>query len=193
MQSRIETLLTLREGQLLDARLQALPDAAPPADAWERIARELDRDATRRFGRPLRWAASATIAAAVAVTAVLLITRQPEVRRSAPPATTVADGVRQAPFAGAVMSASYVALVEESARLERVLAELPTQRPLMTAGTASTIVGLEDRIAFIDEQLTLAAAGKAELPQREALWGERVELMYALVYVRFGQAQPSGF
>jgi hypothetical protein len=74
-----------------------------------------------------------------------------------------------------------------------MLARIPYQRPVMTAGTASTIVGLEDRIAFIDEQLTLAAGNGAEVPQRQALWGERVELMNALVHVRFAQAQATGF
>ena len=84
---------------------------------------------------------------------------------------------------------SYAGLVAESARLEQLLAEMPAPRPLMAGSTASTIVGLEDRIALVDEQLSYAAAEKVASPYRQALWGERVELMNALVYVRFAQAQ----
>jgi hypothetical protein len=55
--------------------------------------------------------------------------------------------------------------------------------------TAGAIVGLEDRIAFVDAQLSYAAAQDLAPPYREALWGERVELMNALVFVRFAQVQ----
>ena len=82
---------------------------------------------------------------------------------------------------------------QESARLERLLAEIPYQRPMMTARTARTIVGLEDRIAYIDEQLTFGTAYDMQIPAREALWGERVELMNALVHVRYAHAQRTGF
>ena len=59
----------------------------------------------------------------------------------------------------------------------------------MVGSTASAIAGLEDRIAIVDAQLSYAAAQKVETPYRQALWGERVELMNALVYVRFAEAQ----
>ncbi len=85
--------------------------------------------------------------------------------------------------------ASYAPLVAESARLERLLAELPAPRPLMVGSAAGTVVGLEDRIALVDAQLSYAAARDLAPPYREALWGERVELMSALVYVRFAQTQ----
>jgi hypothetical protein len=91
------------------------------------------------------------------------------------------------------VSADLTALVQESARLERELARMPRQRPMMKARTASTIVGLEDRIAFIDAQLMLGAAQDMEMPAREALWEERVELMNALLHVRYAQAQQIGF
>lgn len=217
MHPRTEALLTLRDGEPIDAQVQAqllaepgsaaelarlrrmkealgaLPELAPPEDGWERIEAELDRHGARRFGAPLRWAASGAIAVTVAVAAMLYLARSPEAPQVAPPAIPVAEGVRQRAFPGAIMPASYVALVEESARLERMLARIPYQRPMMTAGTASTIVGLEDRIALIDEQLTFATANDMEVPQRQALWGERVDLMNALVHVRFAQAQPTGF
>ena len=211
-----EALLTLRDGEPIDAALRAqliaqpgsaeelarlrqmktdlgaLPELAPPDDGWERISAALDRRAARRFALPLRLAAGAVIAVTVALAAMLYIARAPQTADLAP-VTASARGYDQTAFTQPLLPASYVALVEESARLERLLAQIPYQRPMMTAGTASTIVGLEDRIAFVDAQLTLAAAGGTQLPQRQALWGERVELMNALVYVRFAQAQPTGF
>jgi hypothetical protein len=83
----------------------------------------------------------------------------------------------------------HAALIQESARLERMLAELPYQRLIMRAGTASTIAELEDRIYFIDGQLTIGAAQGLEPPQQQALWRERVDVMNALVQMRFAQAQ----
>src|SRR5690606_21668348 len=83
----------------------------------------------------------------------------------------------------------YLALVAETARLEQVLATLPSQRPRMNVAIASTIVGIEDRIAFIDEQLTFGNARGVQWPQREALWSERVDLMSALVQVRLAQSR----
>jgi hypothetical protein len=159
MHDSTEDLLKLRE----------LPELAPPAGVWERVlAAERERAAARRF-----WRRSAALAATVAVVAVAA----GAVYRAAPPGTPPAD------------VADYRALAAESARLERVLAELPAPRPLMVGSTASAIAGLEDRIAFVDTQLSYAAAENVAAPYRQALWGERVELMNALVHVRFAQAQ----
>jgi hypothetical protein len=84
---------------------------------------------------------------------------------------------------------SYAPLIFESARLEKVLAQMPAPPPLVVGATAGTIVGLEDRIAYVDAQLSYAAARDLAPPYRTALWGERVELMNALVQVRFAQTQ----
>src|SRR5690349_3555780 len=149
-------------------KLRDLPELSPPPGVWERVlAAERERAAVRRF-----WRRSAALAATVAVAAV------------------VAGGAYFARVhsSASAATADYTALVAESARLERVLAELPAPRPLMIGSTASTIAGLEDRIAFVDTQLSYAAAEDVAAPYRQALWGERVELMNALVYVRFAQA-----
>ncbi len=146
-------------------KLRELPELTPPAGVWERV---LEAERTRRAARTF-WRRATALAAALAVVAV---------------GTTVyLVNARSAEEA-----AQYQALVAESARLERVLAELPAARPLMVGSTASTIAGLEDRIAVVDAQLSYAAAQNVGSPYRQALWGERVELMNALVYVRYAQA-----
>ena len=215
MRPRTEALLTLRDGAPIDAALRAdlvadpasmaeldrlrrmqsalreLPQVKPPDYVWQRIARELDADDARRIRWPLRFAASALVAAAALFAALQLATRPSEVADVTESA--VVQENRPGPSARPLYPPSYVALVQESERLERMLARIPYQRPVMSAGTASTIVGLEDQIAYIDAQLTLGSAFDMEMPEREALWGERVELMNALVYVRYAQAQRTGF
>lgn len=146
-------------------KLRELPQLPAPPGVWERVLEaERARRTARRFWRRTAALAATLAVAAAGVAAYLMNARS------------------------AQEAAQYQALVAESARLERVLAELPA-RPLMVGSTASAIAGLEDRIAIVDAQLSYAAAQKVETPYRQALWGERVELMNALVYVRFAEAQ----
>ncbi len=216
MRPSTEDLLAVRDGEPLDAgakaviesslvhgrdverlrrvqnALRALPAFEPPAEV---LARVLEAKEARGVGRTrwLRFAAGAGVAAAVATAAIVYVStsgqsRQPEVV----PATVAANGEPSMPHLTAT-PVSYVSLVEQSGRLDQLLAELPAQRPLMTGATASTIAGLEDRVAFLDEQLAYSAARKLPVPQRAALWSDRVEVMNALVSVRYAEAQMNGF
>ena len=117
-----------------------------------------------RLWRHAQWPLRGTIAATVAVVAVL-------------------NGV----------AATYTSLASESARLERLLNEIPYRPRLVNAGTATTISGLEDRIGQVDEVLMYAGANGLQQEQTVALWQERVDLMNALLEVRYAQAQRFGF
>jgi hypothetical protein len=191
--------------------LRALPDIAPPDGVWERIA-AVERETRSRAARRRKYAAGAGIAAAVAALAIFVIgspsrpTGGLAPRPAIPADNGLSTGIGEPPSApvgaetpfdadialadGRVVPASYPALVQESARLDRALRRVPYQRPMMSAETATTIAGLEDRIALIDEQITYSNARGVPQPQRAALWGERVDLMNALVHVRYAQAQP---
>lgn len=184
--------------------LRTLPQLEPRDGNWERIAAELDRsDVGSRSGSVWRAVFGGAIAAGVLIAALQLAVRPVAPRLPAPPPSPrVAETAQVATVAEVVPAAvskplrsgrpilppSYVALVAESERLERLLARIPNQRPMMTVRTASTIVGLEDRIADVDTQILFASASDMDMPVREALWSERVELMNALVHVRFAQA-----
>lgn len=194
--------------------LRGLPELVPPDGMWERIA-AVERATRGRSNTWLRRTAGFGVAAAVAALAIVVIGTPSRPHRGLEPApglqtdgalTTSAAEVPSSitgttmvfdpdrPFVGArVVPTSYPALVQESARLDRALRRLSYQRPMMSGETATTIAGLEDRIALIDEQLTYSNARGVPQPQRTALWGERVELMNALVHVRYAQAQPGGF
>ena len=195
--------------------LRGLPELAAPDGVWERIA-AAEREARPRIAPWRKYAAGAGIAAAVAALAVFVIgsPSRPAGGYATPPAIPrdnglITDTIREPPptVVGAetpfdpdgllvdnrVVPASYPALVQESARLDRALRRLPRQRPMMSAETATTIAGLEDRIALIDEQITYSNARGVPQPQRVALWGERVDLMNALVHVRYAQSQPQDY
>lgn len=216
MHPSTEDLLKVRDGEPMDAvtaelcarhehmreverlqrmrdALRALPDVPPPAGAWERVLAAQQPAPRPEPPRFLRAAVGFGIAAGVALGALLLVTGPRE--SDVPPAVVDSTPASTVPLLEStpLVQPSYASLVEESARLDRVLRNISYQRPVMNAGTAGTIVGLEDRIAFIDEQLTYGAARGLGLRQREALWTERVELMNALVYVRLAQAQRTGF
>jgi hypothetical protein len=192
--------------------LRGLPELAPPDGVWERIA-AAERETRPRVASWRKYAAGAGIAAAVAALAIFLISSpsRPTGNLATRPMIPVGNGLTTStisedpstvvgtdtPFdpdgvlvGGRIVPASYSALVQESARLDRALRRIPYQRPMMSAETATTIAGLEDRIALIDAQITYSNAGGVPQPQRVALWGERVDLMNALVHVRYAQAQP---
>jgi hypothetical protein len=170
MHARTEDLLKLRE----------LPQLAAPPGVWERVLEDVGaRTAARRFRR--RWAvAAAVVVAAAAVPLTYLAARDTPPTLSMIPRKTVRVAWDET---------SYAPLIVESARLERLLAEMPEPRRVVVGSTAGTIVGLEDRIAYVDAQLSYAAARDLAPPYRRALWDERVELMNTLVYVRLAQMQ----
>jgi hypothetical protein len=170
MHARAEDLLRLGE----------LPELAPPPGVWERVLEGVGaRTAARRFRRRCAVAA-AVIVALAAVPLTYVATRE-----KPPPALTIAA---LDPARASWVETSYAPLIVESARLERLLAEMPAPR-VVVGSTAGTIVGLEDRIAYVDAQLSYAAARDLAPTYRQALWDERVELMNALVYVRLAQLQ----
>ncbi len=211
MRPSTEDLLALRDGEPLEASaraaieatpahgreierlrrmqsaLRALPAFEAPPDVLERVFAAKDAKTVAR-GRWSRIAAGAGVAA-VAAAAIVYVAATGSGRDVAPAVRV--EG--REPAAVRAVPGSYLALAEESARLERLLAELPAQQPLMTGETASTIAGLEDRIAFVDEQLAYGAARRLPARQQTALWSDRVELMNALVNVRYAEAQIAGY
>lgn len=184
--ARLQTLERVREG------LRALPQLEPPPAAWARIAAESrgSRSARPRFG--LRIAVALGVAAVLAVAAVAFLLHPADSGPAAAGGETARTG-SPLPTDRPRGGDSYAALLAESAQLERALARMHAETRVTNAGTAGTIAGLEDTVALLDEQLTYAAAGKLDTREREALWRERVDVMNALVQVRYAQAQRPAF
>jgi len=175
--------------------LRDLPAVAPPPGVWDRIAAHACAQAEPPGGSRWRWPLQGVIAASIAVLALWIVARSPEAPRvdDSAPATIVADqgaGPRVAPVFG---TPTYAALIEESARLERELDGITYQPQVVRASTATIIAGLEDQIGLIDERLMFARRLGLSPTQTRALWQQRVELMNALVQVRYADAQRFAF
>ena len=219
MYPSIENLLKIRDGEPVDAdarayvdadqsasaelrrlrqtqqELQDLPGFEPPAGAWERVTLAAEEDAARRPGRAWHWPLRGAIAASVAVVAVLLVTRPPEVSppMEAEPATIMAGATVTDRSTEVMGTLSYASLVAESARLDRTLGRITYQPRVMRVSTASTITALEDRIAVLDDRLMFSSSLDLSPRQKEALWRQRVDTINALVHVRYSWAQRSGY
>ena len=146
-----------------------------------------------RFIRPAQWPLRGAIAAAVAVIAVLAVRSLDEPGGAAPVAIVAENPVSTADTPGLGGAAAYTSLTSESARLERMLNEIPYRPRLVNAGTATMISGLEDRIGQVDQVLMYTSANGLQPEQTVALWQERVDLMNALLQVRYAEAQRFGF
>ena len=141
-----------------------------------------------------QWPLRGAIAAAVALVALLGVRALDEPAAPAPGTIVAGNPVSTADTAGfGAAGATYALLTSESARLERLLNEIPVRPRLVNAGTATTISGLEDLIGQVDEVLMYANANGLRPEQAEALWQQRVDLMNALVEVRYAEAQRFGF
>ena len=176
--------------------LQALPELEPPPGVFERIGKQVG---VQRSSPPVRnawhWPLGGAIAASVAVAAVWLAGRLPEaaIEDVAAPATIVADEAPEIQVRPLLGTPAYASLVEESARLERALDGIQYRPRVVRASTAATIDGLEDRIGWIDEQLMFARALGLSTADRQALYRQRVDLMNALVQIRYAEAQRFAF
>jgi hypothetical protein len=167
---------------LLKRELAALPELAPSPEAKERVLVAMRRAAVELPRQRRHVALPAIALAAAAAVAAVLILDQP---RRGPDEHTLAtdDGARPISFE------EYAALVAQSAELERVLGTLPAPRAVMRASTAGTIASLEDRIAQIDQELMFSTAAGVDTGQQATLWQDRVEVMNALLQVRYANSQ----
>jgi hypothetical protein len=153
MHARAEDLLKLRE----------LPQLEPPPGVWEHVLEGVGaRAAARRFRRRFAAAAAVVVLAAAVPLSYVVATHEPAPR---PRLALVPLTPARVPWD----ETSYAPLIAESARLERVLAQMPPPRRVVVGSTAGTIVGLEDRIAYVDAQLSYAAARDLAPKYRRAL------------------------
>ncbi|HEX6572533.1 MAG TPA: hypothetical protein VF055_10960 [Steroidobacteraceae bacterium] len=207
MHARVEHLLSLRDGEPVDAavrahvesctectaalaetsrlraRLRTLPSAPPDERGWsrvrERLAARVRRARTRaRFDRAAVAASLAVIAAAVA----WRVSDAPATHGDATAARLVAPLTAQE----AIALDRVAQLRTQSAALEDALALLGERPAVQRAGTAMPIDTLEAQVQWIDHRIS--ASGDAF--EAEQLWRERVDAMNTLVRLRYVEAQP---
>jgi len=210
MHARTEHLLSLRDGEpvaaevaehvrqcpicagelqrlsAIRADMQALPQFEPPAAAFERIQQALPERRSSLTPRKVGLAAAA--AAVVTVTVIASITQYND-RRNPDAATTVVASEQAVKAATPALDE----LVAQSQHLEQLLQVLPGRPRVERVSTSATIATIEQRIQWLDFQLSYASVGDLSEEQSRQLWRERVELMDSLVKVRYAEAGRLSF
>jgi hypothetical protein len=202
MHAPINHLLSLRDGQPVDAataahveqcqrcsvelrrlremksKLQALPQLEGPV-SFAQIQRAMERPVAAP-----RRAVSARVVAALAfvtLTAVFFVALRDET------APAIAERKQPEPLAAAVEIARVPELVAQSRHLEDLLQRLPERPRIERVSTAATLDTIEQRIQWLDFQLSDALDSGLNEQQTRRLWRERVELMDSLVKVRYAE------
>jgi hypothetical protein len=169
----------------LSGLLRALPgEAAPPYGylEFERRARERGRRARGLAGGE-RLAAACVLG--VGLLAVLV--------RLGVPGGAAHPGAAGAPaLVRAAPGPEDETLPPHAGLAERWLASLPEEPAIVHVGTRAAVLGLEDRIAQIDDLLS-TARDNGDAPARLAtLSQERARLVGTLVQVRYAEALADG-
>ncbi|HET7202803.1 MAG TPA: hypothetical protein VFI92_05500 [Steroidobacteraceae bacterium] len=206
MHARIEHLLSLRDGEPVDAavrahvdgcarcraalqdvsalrtRLRSLPAVEAGAVGWSDVQeRRAARDAaTRRRAHVAR----AAVAASIAVIAVAVSWRVSEAPEESRGSTVAAMSPLTAEEAVAL---DHVARLQtQSAALEEILGLLGDRPVVQRAGTALPIDTLEAQVQWLDHRIS-SSGGDAR--ESEQLWRERVDTLNSLVRLRYVESQ----
>ena len=209
MHAPIDQLLSLRDGEPVDAAaashvegcahcrgtlarlerttraLRELPALDAPAGAWQRVREAMDRPAPG-FNQRRLFAVAAGIVAVLSLSIAFLTSREDEkvVELETSPAIPVVIEVEPAQLN---------ALVARSQQLEGLLQVLPERPRIERVSTVATIDTLEQRIQWLDIQLSSAPDVVLSAEQTQQLWTERVTLMDSLVKVRYAEAGRMSF
>jgi hypothetical protein len=168
----------LRKLREVQAKLQSLPQLEAPSSFTE-----IQRAMTRPVAAPRR-AVPARLVAAVAfvtLTGIFFIALRDE----------TAPAVAERGPAPAQPQEQPEDLVAQSRHLEDLLQRLPERPRIERVSTAATIDTIEERIQWLDFQLSDARDSGLNEAQTQRLWRERVELMDSLVKVRYAEGSIS--
>jgi hypothetical protein len=208
MHASIDHLLSLRDGQPVDAataahveqcqrcsaelrklrEMQLKLQSLPPLDAPSSFT-EIQRLMARPAAKPRRLVSPRLVAAVafVALTTIFFVALRDETA----PRQTAAHDAQPAPppdhATDIVEHARVPELMAQSQHLEDLLQRLPERPRVERVSTAAMIDTIEDRIQWLDFQLSDASDSGLNEEQTQRLWRERVELMDSLVKVRYAE------
>lgn len=216
MHAHTEQLLSLRDGEPIDAQvarhvaecpsclleldrlkqmqgqLRSLATRQAPVAAWQNIRADVEQQSGS--GAQRRLAPVAVAAGLVALVGLLALRfvgggqshQAPSAKLHVEPVPTV---VETPPLSAATVEQ----LVEQSRQLETVLRNLPDPPRVERVALAATTDIIEQRIQWLDFQLSFEPEAQLSQEQTRRLWHERVDLMDSLVKVRYAQAQGLAF
>jgi hypothetical protein len=157
--------------------LAALPaDDARPYD-WPEFQRRRAHAARGRRAAGAGVFAAAAVCAVAAVAVLVRLDHHAEVRA----VTAAARGTAERPPPREAAAAA------GAAAAERWLASLPREPAVVRVGTRADVLGLEDRIAQVDDLLTADDAGRGQGAAVLVLQRERARLVSSLVQVRYAE------
>ena len=147
---------------------------------------EFERRAALRGRAPARLAGGQWLAVACLIgVGVLAAFVRTGIFPGTPPSRSTAGLVRAAP------GPDDESLPPHAALAERWLQILPSEPAVVHVETRAAVLGLEDRIAQIDDLLGLAGT-PGDVAARRALQEERARLLGTLVQVRYAETLASG-
>lgn len=183
---RLESISNLRQ------TLRDMPDASVPHGLWQKIQAEHDIEtalgantANHPTRTAMRWPSLAGLAASALLIAFLGIFSLSQMNDNSIGTDLDVNPVTQQ-FGSTESAIRVAALQDDSQQLERLVNDLGRKSTVMSLGTASAIIELEDSIRLIDYQLSLSGAALDEV-SREKLWRQRIELLETLATVRLAQ------
>ena len=207
MHASIDHLLSLRDGQPVDAataahveqcercsaelrklrEMQAKLQSLPPLEAPSSFA-EIQRVMARPAAPPRRVVSPRFVAAAafVMLTTIFFVALRDETAPKAPEHVAQPNQSQEQPT-DVIEHARVPELVAQSRHLEDLLQQLPERPRIERVSTAAMIDTIEDRIQWLDFQLSDAPDSGLSEEQTRRLWRERVELMDSLVKVRYAE------
>jgi flagellar biosynthesis/type III secretory pathway M-ring protein FliF/YscJ len=211
MHASIDHLLSLRDGQPVDAataahveqcarcsaelrklretqvKLQSLPQLDAPSSF-----QEIQRAMARPAAAPRRIVSARLVAvlAFVTLTTIFFVALRDSTRSEM--AERKSEPVEQrTPATDIIETARVPELVAQSQHLEGLLQKLPERPRIERVSTAAMIDTIEERIQWLDFQLSDARDSGLNEEQTRRLWRERVELMDSLVKVRYAEGGVS--
>jgi hypothetical protein len=173
----------LEQPAALARLLRELPDAAAPPYGWCEFQQRAAQRALARPSRSGTRAFAAVTAIVAAIVAVSLRIGPPAQHAQWPPQapSDVIAGTTAGPGTGVAFSAARTEM------LERWLASLPDNPALVQVGPRAAVTGLEDRLAEVDDLLTMERFEQARPTHLLALQQERRLLVSSLAQVRYAE------
>jgi hypothetical protein len=169
----------LEQRRTLAQLLRELPQEAAPPYGFREFQRRARRRAAGVRGVSARQLLAASVLVAIGVVAVSLRLTGPGAHPQLAAsrnesAEVLTPGTTPAPLQG-------------GDAMERLLASLPREPAVARVGERAAVIGLEDRIAQVDDLLSAARAEHVQPARVATLQQERTRLVGALLQVRYAE------
>jgi hypothetical protein len=169
----------LEQRRTLARLLRELPQEAAPPYGYREFRRRARRGPAGVRGAWGGQLLAASVLVALGIVAVSLRLAGP---RTHPPAVVSQNATAVAPARGAAAAPDTA-----TDAMERLLASLPREPAVARVGERAAVIGLEDRIAQVDDLLSAARSGPAQPARVQTLQQERTRLVGALLQVRYAE------